>query len=523
MAGKVYGIDLGTTNSSIAVCDGEDVEIIKNDQGSDVTPSVVFFTGGTNGAGGDEVLVGEDAKNSAAMDPQNVVQFIKRSMGDPHFFYTSPSEREYRPEEISALILHKIVQDAELYEGEGAVKDVVITVPAYFDDARRTATRQAGKIAGLNVMRVLNEPTAAAIAFGLDKGQSGKVLVYDLGGGTFDVTIMQIEGKTFEVIATGGDSRLGGVDFDAVMQKLIMGQLDEQGCVIPEDDDEALADIREKAERMKIQLSSLGNARYAFNIDRKTYRVAVSREAFERASEALMNRTEILLEDVLTSSGLTWGDINHVLAVGGSSRMPMVKAQLEHLSGKKVTYKVNPDTAVAQGAAIFASSLAAGINGDADAHTSPAREATGIAAGLSISDVTSQSLGVITDDPRDSTKEVNTIVIPHNTKIPCKKAGEFCTVADNQTRIKVEVTEGDDEDPKYVRVIGTSTVEIPPYPKGAPVKIEYAYDPDQTIQVEVTDMTSGRSLGAFEVERVANLSDEQVARATSVIGRATVD
>lgn len=518
MAGKVYGIDLGTTNSAIAECDGDEVRIIKNTDGYETTPSAVFFTGEVNGAGEDEALVGIQAKNSAAMDPDHVVQFIKRFMGES-YTVQAPSGREYTPEMISAMVLRKLAQGVEQYEGEGAVKDVVITVPAYFDDARRTATKQAGAIAGLNVVRVLNEPTAAAIAFGLDAEQDGKALVYDLGGGTFDVTIMQIRGKSFDVIATGGDSELGGVDFDNKIMGLIREQLEAEGVSVSDEDDALLADIQEKAEKAKLQLSGVERAKVPFTIGGKTHRVEITRQQFEEAAEPLMQRTQFLLEDVMEQAGVSWGDIDHVLAVGGSSRMPMVKAQLERLSGRPVTYKVDPDTAVAQGAAIFASNLKLDRSGQA----SVTSDGSSVLTGITISDVTSQSLGVITVDPHDHSQHMNSIIIPHNTKIPTKKSQTYVTVSDNQTAIKVDVTEGDDPEVEYVRVIGTSTVSIPPHPAGSPVEIIYAYDPDQTIFVEVIDKLTGKSLGTFEVERTANLNNEQVRKATGIVSGTTVD
>ncbi|MCM1222736.1 MAG: Hsp70 family protein, partial [Lachnospiraceae bacterium] len=267
-SGKVFGIDLGTTNSAIAVYENDEAHIIQNIEGADTTPSVVFFAG-VNADGDDESIVGIQAKNSAAMDPDNVVQFIKRYMGDRNsgFMVQGPSGKEYTPEMISALVLKKVCQDAEQFEGTGSVRDVVITVPAYFDDAARIATKQAGRIAGLNVLRVINEPTAAAIAFGIDSSREGKVLVYDLGGGTFDVTLMDINGGNFDVIATDGDHKLGGINFDQQIIKLILRQLQENGCEIDDEDDALMADIREKAEKIKMQLSSVETSRPAFTVD----------------------------------------------------------------------------------------------------------------------------------------------------------------------------------------------------------------------------------------------------------------
>ena len=516
MTGKVYGIDLGTTNSAIAVSENDEVRILKNTDGYETTPSVVFFMGGSD-LGEDNTLVGLQAKNSVKLDPNNVVSFIKRYMGDNDYRVTAPSGKTYSPEMISALILRKLAQGAEQFEGEGAVRDVVITVPAYFDDARRTATKQAGAIAGLNVLRVLNEPTAAAIAFGLDSGQTGKALVYDLGGGTFDITIMDIGDHDFNVIATGGDSELGGLDFDQVIMAIIREKLEASDCYISDEDDALLADILDKSETAKIQLSNVERAISIFTVESKNHRVEITRDEFESRSEHLMQRTEFLLEEVMGNANVTWDDIDYVLAVGGSTKMPMVKKQLERLSGKEVVYKVDPDTAVARGAAIFACNL--DVTGDMGnmSHGLPS-----IAGGLNISDVTSQSLGVITVDINTYTEQ-NAIIIPQNSKIPCKYSDVFFTSCDNQTSIKVEVTEGDDPDVEFVKRIGEKVLNIPPYPKQSPIEIIYAYDPDQTIYVEVIDLTAQKSLGTFEIERAANMSEEEVCLARQIVGNSTVD
>lgn len=525
MTGKIFGIDLGTTNSAIAVFENDEAHILKNIDGDEITPSVVFFTG-VDGAGNDESLVGIQAKNSAATAPDNIVQFVKRLMGNQGGAYNfkAPSGKEYTPEMISALILRKVCNDAEQYVGDGAVKNVVITVPAYFDDARRTATKQAGKIAGLNVLRVINEPTAAAIAFGLDTNERGKVLVYDLGGGTFDVTVMDINGGNFDVIATGGDSQLGGINFDQKIIAIILRQLQEQGCVIDDENDALMADIREKAEKTKLQLSNVETARPVFTINGSTYRIEITRESFEKEAETLMQRTQLLLEDVLGEKNLSWSDIDHLLVVGGSTRMPMVKKLLEGISGKEVTYKVDPDTAVAQGAAIFASTLTAdSFSANMTDGDVTAGERSSVTSNLVVSDVTSQSLGIITVDPNDYSKKINTVIIPHNTKIPTKRSEIVYTVYDNQTEIKAEVTEGNDTDVEYVRVIGSSILSMPPYPKDSPVEIIYAYDPDQTIYIEVIDKVTNNSLGTFEIDRTSNLSDKEVVNAMGIIRHMTVE
>lgn len=521
---RIFGIDLGTTNSAIALYENGEANVLKNLDGYEITPSVVFFTGiDTNG--NDESLVGEQAKNAAATAPNNVVQFIKRYMGQHGTAYNfiAPSGKEYTPEMISALILKKVCQGAEQFVGEANVNNVVITVPAYFDDARRIATKQAGKIAGLNVVRVINEPTAAAIAFGLDTSQNGKVLVYDLGGGTFDVTIMDINGGNFDVIATGGDAQLGGVNFDQKIMSIIISKLENDGCTIDDEDDALMAELREKAEKTKIQLTTIETARPVFTINGKTYRIEVTRTEFEEEAESLMQRTEFLLDEVLSAKSLTWADIDQLLVVGGSTRMPMVKKMLERLSGKDVTYKVDPDTAVCLGAAIFASTLTTDGEVSDDKSSTALEPYSSVASRITVSDVTSQSLGVITLDGNDRSKKVNTIIIPHNTKIPAKRSEVVYTVCDNQVKIEISVTEGNDHELEYVKVIGSSILDIPPYPENSPVEVVYAYDADQTIYIEVIDRVSNQSLGTFEIDRTSNLTENAVSNAIDVVGRVIVD
>ena len=516
MSRKVYGIDLGTTNSAIAVFEQGEAQIIKNIDGQEITPSVVLFEG-VSSTGNDETIVGLTAKMAAASNPDNVVQFVKRRMGKSGQVYNfvAPSGKEYTPEMISAFILRKLCQDAEEYEGKGAVKDVVITVPAYFDDARRTATKQAGAMAGLNVLSVVNEPTAAAIAYGVDNSKEGKILVYDLGGGTFDVTIMDINHGRFDVVATGGDHELGGLNFDQRMIKIITNALEAQGNSVDDEDDALLTEIRETAEVVKKQLSRVETTRPVINVRGNRCKIEITRDEFERASEDLVARTQLLLEDVLKEKKLSWSDIDELLLIGGSTRMPMIKKMLERISGKEVTYKVDPDTAVARGAAIFASTLATTADG-------PIPSENKVSKNIVVSDVTSQSLGVITRDP-DTNRNVNSIIIPHNTKIPTRRSEIFYTVQEYQTQIKVEVTEGDDTEVEFVKIIGHSILSVPPHPKGSPIEILFIYDADQTVAVEVVDKTTNQSLGRFKIERQSNLTDDQVQQATDIIRKTDVE
>ncbi len=505
------GIDLGTTYSAVAVLrDSGEVEVLPNRDGEDITPSVVLFQGFGSS---DEPLVGTMAKHSAASAPDDVVQFVKRQMGDPDWRFSSTSGNNYSSEEVSAIILKRLKEDAELALGE-TVRDAVITVPAYFDDARRTATKHAGAIAGLNVLRVLNEPTAAALSFGVDTSAQGLVLVYDLGGGTFDVTLMRITDEGFDVLATDGDRMLGGFDFDNKLIEYIADKIAEQGGPSDLLDDSAqVASLREKAEMAKRSLTTVATTTVHISAGGGQYRVPVARAEFERITKDLLNRTRDLTEFVLSEAGVTWAGIDHLLLVGGSTRMPMVRELIEKLAGKPTDRSVRPDEAVAMGAAIQA----------AMEESATAGAGLAIFDGKSpmISDVTSQGLGVILLD-NATNRDVNEVIIPRNTKIPAKFSTSASTVQDNQKTVLVQVTQGDDTNPDYVVEIGSKEIPLPPYPKGSPLGIAYAYDIDQTVFVEVTDLTTNHSLGTFEVDRLANLTDEQLESATGKVASLSV-
>lgn len=517
----VIGIDLGTTCSAVAVSeDGVTAHILPNPEGLDTTPSVVFFP--KTPSGGEEPIVGAQAKAASPDAPSAVVRSIKRMMGDPDYRYYTLNGAEFRPEEISAIILKHLRQYAELDLGE-EVSGAVITVPAYFDDARRTATKQAGRLAGLNVLQVFNEPTAAALAYGVDARDAGRVLVYDLGGGTFDVTLMDVHDAVFDVIATDGDPELGGDDFDRELARLIREELARQGRPVDEfSDDALLAEIDEKAEVMKRSLTNVAQATALITADGASYRVRITREQFERATQTLLTRTRERVELLLERQGLGWGDIDHLLMVGGSTRMPMVREMLERLSGRRLHHEVSPESAVAIGAALYARSLADGAGlARADAAEIPdaARGSLVVAEPVEaavyetpvflVSDVTSQALGTIATNS-DTGREENFVIIPRNAKVPAKCSQTFYTVADGQTSVLVRVTEGDDTDVDYVRVVGQRELPIPPHPRESPVGVSFAYDVDQTVYVELTDLVTGRSLGSFGVDRSSNLSDAQV-------------
>ncbi|MFE7744795.1 Hsp70 family protein [Nocardia sp. NPDC057455] len=483
------GIDLGTTFSAVAVVGASGrPEILVNRDGERLTPSVVFFDS-------DSVLVGSMARRSAATAPLDVAQFVKRQMGNPDYRFVTSDDRAYSAEEVSAMILKRLKEDAELVLGQGQVTDAVITVPAFFDDARRRATKDAGTIAGLNVLHVLNEPTAAGLAFGLNRGRAGTVMVYDLGGGTFDVTVMRIGDGEFDVLGTDGLHELGGFEWDNRLMRHLNEQYMAQGG---SDLDEALdaeADLREKAELAKRTLSSTRSTRVVLSHGGVTRTLTVTRETFEDITSDLLNQSRDLTHSLVEELGLRFADIDHTLLVGGSTRMPMVATMLEELTGKPPLRAGNPDELVALGAAIRAESL-----GSSSTAWKPV-----------VLDVTSQALGTVALD--DSREPKNHIVIPRNTKIPAKASQVFGTVADGQTALRICVTQGDDEDIDYVRFVtegkwpdGGQLFTIPPYPADSPVLITFHYDIDQTIQVEITDLTADKSLGTFEVDNVANLS-----------------
>ncbi|OIV36565.1 molecular chaperone DnaK [Mangrovactinospora gilvigrisea] len=559
---RAVGIDLGTTYSAVAVTDRLGTpEILRNREGENITPSVVLFQGGS-------VVVGTQAKRSAATAPEHVVQFVKRRIGEPGVVYSADDGTDYRAEEISALILKRLKEDAELVLGE-EVDRAVITVPAYFDDARRVATRDAGRIAGLEVLRVINEPTAAALAYGLDAepGESpGTILVFDLGGGTFDVTVMRIEDGEFEVLATDGDRNLGGYDWDNALMSHLNTQFMEAGGPDLLEDDRATAELRDKAEIAKRTLSLAPQAVVALSADGHHEQLRITRETFEQITKHLLDQCEILAESVVrVGAGLDWSGIDKVLLVGGSTRMPMVVDLVARLSGKESERGVEQDEVVALGAALVAldeevrgkeaerkataqaAQAAPGaddtptltgtqdVSSNADASDTldlpqtpvpltKAAPGSGLArlTGGKVTgfkDVTSQALGVVATDEEDHTREYNVVVIPKNTTLPAKKSETLNTLYDNQTRLRVQVTEGEDDDLEYVAILGESTLEIPPHPKGAPLDITYSYDLDGIVHVEVRDVTEDRFLGEFEIERTANLADEEIGDAIGRVSR----
>ena len=482
---KVIGIDLGTTNSCVAVLENGEPQIIANSEGMRTTPSVVAFTKGG------ERIVGEPAKRQAVTNADNTVISIKTHMGTD--YKVSAEGKEYTPQEISAIILQKLKADAESYLGQ-PVKEAVITVPAYFTDAQRQATKDAGRIAGLDVKRIINEPTAAALAYGMDKlDQDKKILVFDLGGGTFDVSILEIGDGTFEVLATAGNNRLGGDDFDKVIIDYLAEEFKKAEGVDLRDDNMALQRLKEAAEKAKKELSSTMSSNInlpfitATASGPKHMNIDLSRAKFDELTHHLVEKTMEPTKRALSDAGLSVSEIDDVLLVGGSTRIPAVQEAVKKFIGKEPHKGINPDECVAAGAAIQAGVLTGEVND------------------LLLLDVTPLSLGI------ETMGNVMTKIIERNTTIPTKKSQVFSTAADNQTAVDIHVLQGERSMAYDNTTLGRFQLsEIPPAPRGIP-QIEVTFDIDANGIVHVT----AKDLGTGKEQKVTitsgtNLSEEEI-------------
>jgi len=481
---KILGIDLGTTNSAFAVMEGGDPELIVNSEGERTTPSVVAFSDG-------ERLVGKPAKNQAVQNPDETVQSIKRHMGEDDYTVELEGE-EYTPEQVSAMILQKIKRDAEEYLGE-EVEKAVITVPAYFSDRQRQATKDAGEIAGFEVERIINEPTAAAMAYGLDDESDQTVLVYDLGGGTFDVSILELGGGVYEVVATNGDNDLGGDDWDEAIIDYLADEFEDEHGIDLREDRQALQRLAEAAEEAKIELSNRKETTITLPFiasdddGPKDLENSLTRAKFESLTGDLVERTVGPTEQALEDAGYDKGDVDEVLLVGGSTRMPMIQAKVEDLTGQEPKKNVNPDEVVALGAAIQGGVL----SGEVD--------------DIVLVDVTPLSLGV---EVKGGLFER---LIEKNTTIPTEESKIFTTAQDNQTQVQIRVFQGEREIAEENELLGEFALTgIPPSPAGVPqIEVTFALDENGIVDVTGEDKGSGNTEN-ITIEGGAGLSDEQI-------------
>lgn len=484
---KIIGIDLGTTNSCVSVIEGGEPVVIPNAEGARTTPSVVAFS--KDG----ERMVGNVAKRQAITNPEKTISSIKRHMGSD--YKVNIDGKAYTPQEISAIILQKLKADAEAYLGE-KVTEAVITVPAYFTDSQRQATKDAGKIAGLDVKRIINEPTAAALAFGIDKEDDQKVMVYDLGGGTFDVSIIEMGDGVQEVLATAGNNHLGGDDFDKKIMDYIVARFKNETGIDLSNDKMAMQRVKEAAEKAKIDLSGMTTAQISLPFitadatGPKHLETTLTRAKFNEMTADLVEATMGPVRQAMQDSGLSMNDIDKILLVGGSTRIPAVQEAIQKFSGKEPFKGINPDECVAMGAA-----LQGGVLG-------------GDVKGLLLLDVTPLSLGI------ETMGGVNTVIIERNTTIPTKKSQIFSTAADNQTSVEVHVLQGEREFAKDNKTLGMFHLDgILPARRGVPqIEVTFDIDANGIVHVSAKDLGTGKQQ-EISITASSNMSKEDIDKA----------
>jgi len=509
----IIGIDLGTTFSAVAhVNQHGKPEIISNRDGDRTMPSVIFFE--DDGS----PIVGREARNLALISPQRTVRFIKREMGNPSFRKTVDG-KDYFPEDLSAMILRKLKDNAEEVLGREITK-AVISVPAYFKDAQREATRQAGKIAGLEVLRIVNEPTAAALAYGVEKRpQRQTLLVYDFGGGTFDVTLMRIEDKEFSIVATDGDAKLGGRDIDERLVEFLAEEFQREHGIDLRVEAHTHQDLWDKAEQAKRDLSFRENLSVTLAEGEKVLRVDIDRERFKELIQDMVDLTAVCIQRVMNTAGVSWPEIDTILLAGGSSRIPAVREMIAQVSGKTAAQDMNPDECVAVGAAIQA---VVAVNEIASARGHAEKRTLDGGFDLVISDVASHSLGVKAYTS-DKSKFVNSIIIPRYSKVPCEKTRTYVTSEDNQPEVVVEILQGDDDDPRspHVALVGKAGLkDLPPHKAGELViKVTLRYDADGVIEVITEELTSGNSTRTTVMHKTGILSADILAEKEQALAK----